>query len=199
MRATSMLVVPRADAMVTVSPGRFVVKLLYRASASGSSVKDCRRTSPLMPWGAPMRPMSRRLSGAPEPTLLGRSGFRRRGSGFGGLGLGLGAFGRLLAGQRLLGVAARRTLEHAGGIEETQHAIGRLRPDSQPMLGALGEQVHALAGIGQLRIIGADLLDEAAVPRRAGVGDDDIVVGALLGAGAGETKFQGHSSFLGLI
>src|SRR5690606_21987547 len=43
-----------------------------------------------------------------------------------------------------------------------------------------------------LGIVIADLLDEAAVTRRTGVGDDDVVVGALLGAGAGEAEFESH-------
>ena len=52
--------------------------------------------------------------------------------------------------------------------------------------------------LGQHGVVGADLLDEAAVARRAGIGDDDVVVGALLGAGAGKADLESHfdSSFV---
>src|SRR5262245_9085872 len=107
-----------------------------------------------MPWAAPMRPMSRRLPGASVAKgLLGGRGFGRsfggRSSVGRGLGLRLGALGRLLARQGLLGIVSRIALEQASGIEEAQHAIGRLGADAQPMLGTLGENAHALAGVGE--------------------------------------------------
>ena len=106
---------------------------------------------------------------------------------------------RLLAGLRLLRVVARRALGKAGGIEEAQHAVGRLGAVLHPMLDALGLEHDALRVVlRQDRIPGADDLDEAAVAREARVGDDDAIERALLGAGAGETDFQGHrfSSFV---
>jgi hypothetical protein len=67
------------------------------------------------------------------------------------------------------------------------------------VLHALGDEGDALVLVGELGIVVADLLDEAAVTRRTGVGDDDVVVGALLGAGAGKAEFQRHSSVLRMI
>ena len=47
------------------------------------------------------------------------------------------------------------------------------------------------------RIEGADLLDVAAVARRGRVGDDDVIVRALLGAAARQADLNGHCrSFL---
>ena len=64
------------------------------------------------------------------------------------------------------------------------------------MLDALVDEDDALAVIGEARIVGAELFDEAAIARRAHVGNDDVVERALGGAGAGETKFESHSEFL---
>ena len=47
----------------------------------------------------------------------------------------------------------------------------------------------------QQRIEEAEPLDEAAVARRAGVGDHDVIDRPLLGAGAGEADFERHFSF----
>jgi hypothetical protein len=41
-------------------------------------------------------------------------------------------------------------------------------------------------------IVGADDFDEAAIARVTRIRDDDAVKGPLFGAGAGQTKFQGH-------
>src|SRR5690606_31290663 len=41
-------------------------------------------------------------------------------------------------------------------------------------------------------VIGAQPLDEAPVARRAHVGDDDVIEGALLGAATGKTKLESH-------
>src|SRR5258708_10771410 len=46
--------------------------------------------------------------------------------------------------------------------------------------------------LAQHRVIGADLLDEAAVARAARVGDDDRVEGALLGAAACQSDLESH-------
>jgi hypothetical protein len=66
------------------------------------------------------------------------------------------------------------------------------------MLDAFGDERHALAGIGELGIVVADLFDEAAIARAARVGDDDVVVRALGGAGAGEADLERHAVFLAL-
>ena len=50
------------------------------------------------------------------------------------------------------------------------------------------------AVLGQHRVVAADLLDELAVTGRVRVGDDDVVVGALLGAAAGQTNLQHFKS-----
>src|SRR6185437_4841535 len=156
------------------------------------------RTSPLMPCAAPMRPISSFWGEAPA-ILLGGRGFGGGRPVGRGLGAGLGAFGRLLARLGALGVVARGALGEAGGVEEAQHAVGRLGADAQPMLDALGDQRHALARILELGVVMADLLDEAAVTRAAGIGDDDVVVGALRGAGTGKADLERHALVLGLI
>jgi hypothetical protein len=59
------------------------------------------------------------------------------------------------------------------------------------MLGALDLEVDALGGIArQQRIIGADLLDVAAVARALRIGDDDAIKGPLLGAGPRQPDLQ---------
>src|SRR5690606_13014555 len=108
-------------------------------------------------------------------------------SGFGccgGLGgLFFSAFLGLVARFALLRVVAGFALHNAGGVEETQNAVGRLGANANPVLGALGVQNNALfVVLGEQRVEGADLLDEAAVARRTGVSDDDLVERALLGA-----------------
>ena len=57
------------------------------------------------------------------------------------------------------------------------------------MRDALGIELHALGRIlRQQRIVAAELLDEAAVARSAAVGDDDAVIGPLLGAATSEAN-----------
>src|SRR5690606_37632669 len=82
----------------------------------------------------------------------------------------------------------------------TQNAVGRLCANANPVLGALGVQNNALLVVlGEQRIEGADLLDEAAVARRTGVSNDDLVERALLGATTGQADLEGHSFFLGSV
>jgi hypothetical protein len=77
-----------------------------------------------------------------------------------------GALLGLLAGLALLRVIAGGTLLDAGGVEEAGDAIGRLRTDRQPMLGAIGVEHDALGVVlGEQRVVGADLLDEGAIAR----------------------------------
>ena len=75
--------------------------------------------------------------------------------------------------------------------EETGDAIGRLRALGEPGLGLLEVDLDALlVGLAKQRIVGADLLDETAIARKARVGDHDVVVWAVPGAAARETDFQ---------
>jgi hypothetical protein len=57
------------------------------------------------------------------------------------------------------------------------------------MLDSLGVELHPLGGIlREERIVGAELLDEAAVAGRAAVGNDDTIIRPLLGAAAREAN-----------
>src|SRR4029079_3079126 len=103
----------------------------------------------------------------------------------------------LLAGHRLLRVVAGGTLQEAGGVEEAQDAVGRLGALGEPGLDLLVVENDA-GGIvlGLHRVVGADLLDEAAVARGARIGNDDAVIGTLLRTTTGETDLQGHGILL---
>src|SRR5690606_18587926 len=107
--------------------------------------------------------------------------------------------GGLLARLGLVRVVARFALGQTSGIEETQHAVGWLGTNLEPMLGALGIQHDAVIGVlGQLRVEGAELFDEAAIAGRTGVSNDDVIEWALLGATTGETELEGHFGILEL-
>jgi hypothetical protein len=74
----------------------------------------------------------------------------------------------------------------------SRHAGGD-RTLADPMGDAGVDKAHAVRVVGwQHGVVAAELLDEAAVARRAAVGDHDVVVGALLGAGTGEADLQSH-------
>src|SRR5690606_8291155 len=76
-------------------------------------------------------------------------------------------------------------------------AVGRLSAFGDPGLGLFDVDDEALLVIlGEQRVVGADLLDEAAIAGRTRVGDDDVVVRAVGGAAAGKTDFQGHEFYL---
>src|SRR5690606_8955003 len=105
----------------------------------------------------------------------------------------LGAFESLGAGLALFGVVAGFALQKAGGIEETLDAIGRLGAVLEPVGDTLAIDHDALfVALFQHLVVRTDALDDAAVTRRAGVGDDDVVVGALLGAGASQADLYCH-------
>ncbi|ESY73357.1 hypothetical protein X743_12335 [Mesorhizobium sp. LNHC252B00] len=120
----------------------------------------------------------------------GGGGFRLGGCSSGGRGSGCrvflrllqkgSAFLRLLARLGLLRIGAGFALDESGLVEEAQHAIGRLGAMRQPMLDAFGVDLDAFAVLGQQRVPRADRLDEPAVTRRTGVGDDDVIVRTLL-------------------
>src|SRR5579872_3429096 len=160
--------------------------------AAGSAVSDLTRTSPRTPCGAPNTPIRIRRSGARN--------LRQRESGcgrFGCLGGGRrrgGALLRLLARLGLLWVQTLLALGEAKAVEQAQHAVGRLRALGEPGLGFLLIEHEAARVVLRLQgVERADLFDEAAVARRAGVGDDDAIEGALLRAAAGEADFEGHA------
>ena len=74
-----------------------------------------------------------------------------------------------LPGIAFFGLLRGVALGEAGGVEEAEHAVGRLRAHRQPMLDPLGlERDALLVALGQDRIVGADDLDEAAVARASG-------------------------------
>jgi AcrR family transcriptional regulator len=91
-----------------------------------------------------------------------------------------------------LGEQLQTALADAFGGQEAGDAVGRLGALGDPGLDRLELQHDARrrAVLGQERVVGADLLDEAAVAGRVAVSDDDRVVGALLGAATGETDLQ---------
>src|SRR3546814_19474587 len=61
------------------------------------------------------------------------------------------------------------------------------------MVRAIGVELDALLVVlGEKRVVIADPLDEAAVARAARIGDDDAVIGTLLGAAARQTNAECH-------
>ena len=80
---------------------------------------------------------------------------------------------------------------------EAAESVRRLRANAQPVAGAVFVELHALARIlGEQRIVGADLLEILAVARAAAVGDDDAVIGTLLGTAARKPDGSGHMVYL---
>ena len=101
----------------------------------------------------------------------------------GGFGVGLA----LLARHGLFRIVARGALDDAGGIEEARHAVRRLRALGEPGLDLVHVELQPrLVVLRQQRIEMAETLDEAAVARKARVGDDDVIDRTLLGACASE-------------
>src|SRR6195952_3128059 len=93
----------------------------------------------------------------------------------------------LLARHCLLRIVARRALDDAGGIEETRHAVRRLRALRHPGLDLVHVELQPrLIVLCHQRIEMAETLDEAAVARITRVGDYDVIDRTLLGARAGE-------------
>src|SRR5207253_1763098 len=103
------------------------------------------------------------------------------------LGGGFGLRLALLARHGLFRVAACSALGDTGGIEEAHHAIRRLRALGEPGLHLVHVELEAgFIVLRQQRIEMAETLDEAAVARKARVGDDDVIDRTLLGACASE-------------
>src|SRR5690349_6072917 len=89
---------------------------------------------------------------------------------------------RLGARRGLLGRLANLGLRPQAGVaEEARDAVARRRTHLEPMLDALALEHHALLVAAlEHRIVGADLLDEAAIAGIAGIRDHDRVKRALL-------------------
>ena len=69
--------------------------------------------------------------------------------------------------------------------EELGHAIGWLRADADPMLGALLVELHPVGIVlGEHRVVVTDPLDETPVTGPCLVGDNDTVEGTLFCATA---------------
>src|SRR6185437_1563384 len=103
----------------------------------------------------------------------------------------LGALLRLGLGR----LAILRLGREPGIAEEALHPLARQVADLQPMLDALGLQHDALGmPLVEHRVVGAELLDEAAVARAVRIRNDDAVEGPLLGPAAGQTDLECHES-----
>ena len=103
------------------------------------------------------------------------------------------------AGLASLRVVGGRTLLDAGLVEQAGNAVGRLGANAEPVLHAVFDQTHAVGVVlGQQRVVGADLLEVLAVTRGAAVGDDDLVVGALLGTATRQPQGNRHQNYLSL-
>src|SRR3989440_10619392 len=80
----------------------------------------------------------------------------------------------------------------AGALDQLRHRAGRTRAELQPVLDAVGLEVHP-GGLG-VGIVGAHLFGELAVARVARVGRDHVVERRLLRAPAREAQLDGHRS-----
>ena len=98
---------------------------------------------------------------------------------------------------RLKGVRERSDAEKLNGVElyVDRDKLPPAEDDDFYHADLVGLDARLRDGsvIGQHRVVAADLFDETAVARRAGVGKHDVVVGALLGAGAGKADLERHS------
>src|SRR5687768_16789778 len=116
-------------------------------------------------------PRARLLALLPFGTLGERDGVR----------LELGGETRLVTG-----------LEHARLAEQRAHGVARQRADVEPVVGPVGLDVQrVLRRTGRVL---ADDLDELAVARALGIGDDDAVRRSLLAADAAEANANCHGT-----
>src|SRR4029077_19702959 len=84
-------------------------------------------------------------------------------------------------------------LGNAGSVEETHHAVGRLRALGEPGLDLVHVELQPrLIVLWQQRIEMAETLDEAAVARKARIGGDDVIDRTLLGACASKADNNWH-------
>src|SRR6266481_5919922 len=179
-----------------------------RFTASGSSVNVQSFTAPRTPCAAPIRatqicdpginwphPSRRAQVRAPQHEGIvphaeeygecraSRSTRSRTSLTLRRLGGGFGLRFALLARHGLFRIAARGALCHAGGIEEARHPVRGLRALGKPGLDLVHVELQPrLVVLRQQRIEMPEPLDEAAVARKARIGDDDVIDRALLGA-----------------
>src|SRR5690606_16992562 len=147
-------------------------------------------TCPRIPCAARMRPSRTRAGAAPIHQLLQGICAALRAGGFLRL-LGLCGFAlqTLLARLAFDGVVLRLPLDEARRIEEARDAIRRLSADREPVLAAVDVELHPIRIVLlQHGIIGANLLDVAAIAWCRAVGDHDVVIGALLCATASKAE-----------
>ena len=96
-------------------------------------------------------------------------------------------FGLLRAGRSFRPAASRKRRTRSDGWAPTL---------SQWLMRSVSSFTRSGRILRQQRVVGADLLDEAAVTSVAAVGHDDPVIRPLLGAAAGETNCNCHYNFL---
>src|ERR1700689_779270 len=188
---------PLASRAVAISNERapsLVASEPYCITASGSSVNVHSFTAPRTPWAAPIRAMQMWAAIAARRQRLFLGGGSGSGGGRGG-GFGVGL--ALLARHGLFRIVARGALHHAGGIEEARHAVRRLRALGEPGLGLVHVDLQpCLVVLRQQRIEMPEPFDEAAVARKARIGNDDMIDRTLLGACAGEADDDWHGVLL---
>src|SRR5258708_27912017 len=139
----------------------------------GSSVNVHSFTAPRTPCAARIRATQIGAATVARPYRLRRLS--------GGFGLRLA----LLARHRLFRIVARGAFDDAGGIEEARDAVRRLRALGKPGLDVVHVELQPrLIVLRQQRIEMAEPLAEAAVAGEAGIGHDDFIDRALLGARA---------------
>src|SRR5579872_4696452 len=182
---------PRTPCAPATTPTQTRFGLGEEAGSGADSRPSAACTADFFPCGRGGRVGLGRAAGIGRTLRLGAAG-----GGAGGFGGLLGALLRLRLRRGFLRpLVMRRLLDQPGIAEEAGHPLARLGADAQPMLDALFLQGHALGMAAlQHRIVGAELLDEAAVARAARIGDDDRIERPLLGPAAGEPDFQRHRS-----
>src|SRR5262249_53873410 len=159
----------------------------------GSAVNDLSLTSPRRPCAPPIWATQMRSATAGRPCLSASACPRAASSGRGlarsrGPGRLLRPRLSLLAGDRPGGGVALVPWHPPGLIKKAQAWVGRQRPLGEPRLRLVKIELEALGLVlGQQRIEIAEPLDEAAIARRAAVGNHDVIERALLRAGTGET------------
>src|SRR5882672_6919927 len=148
------------------------------------------RTAPRTPCAPVMTPTQSRdvpAGSNSRPSSLWRSRLR-------GFADRLRALLRLCLGRRFRRRFADRRLGAEPDVaEELGDPVGRQGADAEPMLDALFLDDEALGvALVDHRVVGPDLLDEAAVARAARVGDDNRIEGALLRPAAGQPDLESH-------
>ena len=79
-------------------------------------------------------------------------------------------------------------------LHQGPDGIGGLRAAGQPLLGLLHIHLKLRGVLGG--VVGAYLLDKAAIPGVAGIGHHNAVKGSFLGAHAAQSDLDGHKYYL---